>query len=230
MDLQKKNLALSYAILAYLNLDDHTYTHLSSRSKNGFYLCEFGNRFSDVTEASLLEIDLLGNVLTQPSRDFNITGNVIHSAIYRARPDINAVFHIHTPAMIAVSALSEGLLPISQWALHFYEQINYHPYGSLALVHDSGDTLAEDLGNKKILMLRNHGVVICGATLHEAVFYAYHLERACQTQCLTLAMNRDIILPPHDICVQSCHELLTFEKDIGARDWKAWMRAIKKEG
>ncbi|MBX9976928.1 MAG: class II aldolase/adducin family protein [Alphaproteobacteria bacterium] len=229
MNLQKKNLALSYAILAHLNLDDHTYTHLSARSKDGFYLSEFGNRFSDVTADSLLELDLLGNVLTTPKRDFNITGSVIHSAIYRARPDIHSVFHIHTPAMIAVSALPEGLLPISQWALHFYEQINYHDYESLALTHDNGEPIATDLGNKKILMLRNHGVVICGATLHEAVFYAYHLERACQTQCLTLAMNRDIILPPHDVCVQACNELLNFEKDIGARDWTAWMRALKED-
>ncbi len=221
----KQRLAFAFRILAHLGLDDHTYTHLSARSKHGFYLPAFGYRFEEITKDLLIEVDHNGKPL-DPTSSLNITGQIIHQSIYKKRPDICAVFHLHTPAMIAVSAMEKGLLPLSQWALHFYEQVNYHDYGALALEGDQGEGIANDLGDKRVLMLRNHGVIVCGRTLHEALFYAYHLERACQTQCLALSSPKPLIIPDHAVCVQSCHELLSFEKDLGLRDWLAWERVL----
>ncbi len=230
MSLPKKNLAAAYRILSHLHLDDHTYTHLSARSTAGFYLPQFGYRFNEINETLLVEVDCNGSILNTPRAGLdalNITGHIIHSAIYKTRPDIQAVFHLHTPAIVAVSAMQEGLLPISQWALHFYGQINYHEYGSLALQDTQGDMIAGDLADKMVLMLRNHGVIICGRTIPEALFYVYHLQKACETQCLALAMNRELILLDHEVCQKTTKELLSFEKDLGARDWKAWVRYLE---
>ena len=116
----KLELAQAYRILAKLHMDDHTYTHLSVRSedKKSFYIYPFGLRFEEVTPGSLLKVSLDGEVLEGDEYQYNRTGYVLHSAIYSARDDINSIFHIHTPATAAVSACEDGLLPISQWALH----------------------------------------------------------------------------------------------------------------
>lgn len=78
------------------------------------------------------------------------------------------------------------------------------------------------------MLLRNHGVITCGKTIHEAMFYAYHLEQACKTQCLLNSVNKqDLIIPSEEICKQTVKDLLSFEEDSGKRDWDAWLRVIK---
>lgn len=226
MDAVKRDLALAYRIAHLLNLDDHTYTHLSARSPHGFYVYPFGYLFEEVTEECLLEVTLAGKILQDNHLPYNPTATVIHSGLYKARPDIQAVFHLHTPAIVAVASMEKGVLPISQWALHFYGRIHYHDYDSLALTEDQGLGLGEDLGDKPILMLRNHGVVICAATIQEAMFYAYHLEKACRTQCLALGLNQPLIIPSHETCQRACQDLHSFEDDFGMRDWQAWVRKL----
>lgn len=131
----RQNLALAYQFLAQLQMDDLTYTHLSARvpGKSYFYIYPFGYLFSEVTAQNLLTVSLEGKVLEGQEMQYNKTGYIIHSNIYRTREDINAIFHLHTPAGIAVSAMECGLLPISQFSFHFYNRIAYHLYNSLAL-------------------------------------------------------------------------------------------------
>jgi ribulose-5-phosphate 4-epimerase/fuculose-1-phosphate aldolase len=227
----RRKLAYAYRILARLGLDDHTYTHLSARDAagSGFFIYPFGLRFGEVTADNLIHASLDGDIVSGSEYQYNRTGYVIHGAIYRKRADINAVFHLHTPEISAVSACREGLLPLSQWALHFYNRISYHAYDSLALSPQQGEAMLEDLGRNFTMLLRNHGSVTCGRTVEEAMFYTHHLQQACRTQCLALAMNRELIIPPSDVCERAARDLLGFEKDLGARDWQAWMRWVDSE-
>ena len=118
-------------------------------------------------------------------------------------------------------------MPISQWALHFYERVSYNQYNSLAVHSDQGKAIAHDMGTQNYTMLlRNHGSITSGRTVQEAMFYTYHLQKACQTQCLALAMHQELVVPPHDVCQKAAHDLLTFEKDLGSRDWQAWLRCL----
>ncbi len=228
---RKIDLSYAYRILAHLGLDDHTYTHLSMRAEDPtlFYIYPFGQRFEEVTAEALLTVSQRGDIVEGKEAHVNRTGYVIHGSIYQARPDIQAIFHIHTPATVAVSSLKEGLLPLSQWALHFYGKVAYHDYDSLALEGvTQGRQLAYDLAGHSVLLLRHHGAITCGRTIQEALFYTYHLEKACHTQCLMLAMNREILIPPSVVCERAVGDLLGFEKDLGARDWSAWLRVIDK--
>ena len=111
----KENLALAYRILAYLKMDDLTYTHLSARSSDGnsFYIYPFGMLFAEITASSLLEVDFNGTVLHGKEYQYNKTGYIIHSLIYKGRSDINSIFHLHTIPGVAVSVMKQGLLPIS---------------------------------------------------------------------------------------------------------------------
>lgn len=228
----KRDLTNAYKILAKLGMDDHTYTHLSARpiGADYYYIYPFGLRFSEVTEDNLLKVDLNGNVLEGSEKQYNKTGYIIHGSIYRAKTNISVVFHLHTISTVAVSAMKKGLLPISQWALHFYDRLAYHDYNALALDNDvHGDQLVSDLADKKVMFLRNHGFIACGQTIHEAMFYCYHLEMACKTQIAALSTRTELIIPPHLICEKARDDILTFEENLGLRDWEAWLRWIPQE-
>lgn len=228
----KKDLAYAYQIIAMLNWDDHTYTHLSSRAedKESFYIYPFGLRFEEVTEDVLLKVTLDGEIIEGNECQYNQTGYVIHGEIYKNRSDINSIFHLHTPSSVAVSAMQDGLLPLSQWALHFYKQIAYHKYNSLALDNEEhGHALVRDLGALKTMLMENHGMLTCGATIMEAMFRAYHLEKACQAQCLMNSSGAKLISIPEVICERAVEDLLSFEDNLGERDWKAWVRMVERK-
>lgn len=227
----KSNLAAAYQILAILGLDDHTYTHLSARPARAdfYYMYPFGLRFESVTKDNLLKISLDGLVLEGLEDSYNETGYILHGNIYKKRLDINSIFHLHTPATVAVSCMKKGLLPLSQWALHFYDKVSYHPYDSLLLQVKQTEKILEDLGQNYVMFLRNHGILACGPTIHEAMFYTYHLEQACKTQLLALSTNEELIVPPEEICRKSVQDLLSFEEDLGKRDWLAWLELLKNK-
>ena len=90
-----------------------------------------------------------------------------------------------------------------------------------------GNDLVKDLGDHNVMLLKNHGMITCGKTIWEAMFYAYHLEMACKTQCLALQTKQELITPSEEVCTQAVQDLLNFEKDLGIRDWNAWIRKIK---
>ena len=219
----------AYKICAMLNLDDSTYTHITVRSEkiNSFYIYPFGYLFEEVTADTILEVDLDGNVLSGKEYQYNNTAFFSHGQIYKHRKDVNAIYHLHTTDTVAVSAMACGLLPISQWALHFYKKLGYHDYNSLILdINTNSVSMVKDLRDYNILFMRNHGIITCGESLHEAFFYCYHLERACNTQCKILAANTKYIIPSTQICQKSSSDLLSFEQDLGKRDWLAWTRKL----
>ena len=227
-NLVKENLALAYKILAHLKLDDLTYAHLSARSedRDSYYIYPFGLLFEEVKASSLLKVSLGGDILEGTEHQYNTTGYTIHASIYQHRPDLGAIFHLHTPATVAVSALEKGLEPLSQWALHFYEGIAYHAYDSLTLDKTQGENLVKDLGDKNVMLMRHHGMLTCGKTIHEALFYTYHLEMACKTQVMLQSTHQPFFTLSAPTCQKSVSDLLSFEKDLGKRDWEAWARKL----
>jgi ribulose-5-phosphate 4-epimerase/fuculose-1-phosphate aldolase len=233
----KKNLVFAHKIISHLGMDDLTYTHLSSRINDfdlenswNFLLSPFGKCFSDVSEDNLLEFSSNLKIKKQfKNRKFNPTGVMIHSSIYKARKNVNSIIHLHTEATCAVSALKDGLLPISQHALHFFDHISYHEYDSLILSDDQqAELLIKDLGQKNnVIFLRNHGFITMGKTIWEALFYAYHLERACKIQISLSGVHKnDLVFPSIEVCKKAFSDLTSFESDLGLRDWEAWRQKL----
>jgi ribulose-5-phosphate 4-epimerase/fuculose-1-phosphate aldolase len=223
------NLAVAYQALAKLQMDDLTYTHLSARipGENAYYIYPFGFLFAEVTPENLIKVSLDGKVLEGEDAQYNKTGYVIHGSIYRNRADINAIFHLHTPEMVAVSSVVGGLKPISQWALHFYNKMAYHDYNSLALsAHAHEHNLVHDLADKYVMLMKHHGAIMAGRTIHEAFYYTHHLQKACKTQCLVSSSGFMVRQISEEICEKSVGDLLSFEPDFGLRDWRAIQRWV----
>lgn len=227
----RTHLAAAYRILAQMKMDDLTYTHLSARvpGEESYYIYPFGWLFEEVTASCLLKVSLDGEVLEGRENAYNQTGYVIHGALYKNRPDINAVFHLHTTAGVAVSAMDCGLLPISQFALHFYNRMAYYDYDSLALDNErQGVNLAGDLGQRKAMILRNHGTLTCGTSIPEAFLYMYFLEQACKVQCSVLSSGQKVVIPSAKVCERAAKDLRDFEPNFGLRDWTALVRKLDR--
>ena len=119
--------------------------------------------------------------------DVNPAGFTIHSAVHAARDDADCVLHVHSVNGVAVSAQDGGLLPLSQHSIFVLASLAYHDYEGVALDADEKPRLVRDLGDKRFLMLRNHGLLTVGRSVAEAFVAMYFFETSCMIQVRALA-------------------------------------------
>lgn len=187
-------LAATYRLCAQYNWTDLVFTHVSARlpdepDKNGemkerFLINPYGLFFEEITASSLVKIDLDGNICQDTPYFINPAGFTIHSAVHAARENAGCVIHVHTPYGVAVSVQKDGLKRYTQFAMQVYNDLAYHNYEGIALELDERERIVEDLGDKNLLMLRNHGTLTLGPNCAIAFLRMYFLENACKTQIL----------------------------------------------
>ena len=195
------DLAALYRLVALQGWDDLIFTHISARvpgPEHHFLINPFGMYFEEVTASSLVKVDLDGRIVMESPYGINPAGFTIHSAVHGAREEARFVIHIHSDQGVAVSAQSEGLLPISQHALVVIPHLAYHDYEGIALNLEERERLVADLGDKALMLLRNHGTLATGQTAAEAWVGLFHLERACRMQVMALSAGRDRVLLASD--------------------------------
>ena len=192
------DLAALYRLAALHGWDDLTFTHISARvpgPEHHFLINPYGFYFEEMTASALVKVDLEGQIVQQTQNFINPAGFTIHSAVHAAREDALFVIHLHSDAGVAVAAQAEGLLPLTQNALVVGPQIAYHDYEGIALNLDERERIVGDLGpTKKLMMLRNHGLLSLGSTAAEAWLGIYFLQKACQQQVMALSIGRDKVL------------------------------------
>jgi ribulose-5-phosphate 4-epimerase/fuculose-1-phosphate aldolase len=154
--------------------------------------------FEEITASSLVKVDLEGQIVAPTQYFINPAGFTIHSAIHAAREDALCVIHLHTAAGVGVAAQKGGLLPLSQNALIVLPQLAYHDYEGVALNLDERQRIVADMGDKRLLLLRNHGTLAVGASAGQAFLGIYFLERACQQQVAALSAGSDGVLVASD--------------------------------
>ncbi|MBW8268649.1 class II aldolase/adducin family protein [Caldovatus aquaticus] len=230
------DLAALYRLVAHFRMTDLIYTHISVRlpgPERHFLLNRYGVLFHEMRASDLVRIDLEGRV-REPDpgpRPVNAAGFTIHSAVHGAREDAICVVHTHTVAGIAVSAQKRGLLPVSQHALAFHGRLAYHDYEGVALELGERERLVADLGPHRAMILRNHGLLVCGRTVPEAFRLIYTLERACQAQLAAMAGGAELILPPPEVCERTAAQCEALD-DLAhcERVWQAALRLIEGQG
>jgi ribulose-5-phosphate 4-epimerase/fuculose-1-phosphate aldolase len=188
------DLAAAYRLAALYNWDDATATHISARipGEETFLLNPHGLFFEEVTASNLIKIDLAGNILSRTDHGINAAGFVVHSAGHEARPDAGCVMHLHTDDGVAISCLAEGVMPLNQTALLIADQMAYHDYEGVAVDLDERQRLGSDLGQRNLMILRNHGTLTVGRNVGEAFTRMFILERAARIQMRVLATGRPI--------------------------------------
>jgi len=235
----RRDLAAICRLMAHFGVDDITSTHLSVlvAERPGHYLLNpYGMMLREVKPADAIEVDPEGRIVDPGTGwPLNKTAIVIHGAIHAARPEIGAAIHAHTAAGIAIGALPEGLLPLSQWALKFHGRTGYHDYDGAARAGGLGRAIARDLGPDNLVMfLRNHGTLAVGEDAPAAFIRLHYLEQACRSQLMLGARARDtLLMPPEPVCVQAQREqnqgTMAHDGDflpVGHREWPALLRLL----
>jgi ribulose-5-phosphate 4-epimerase/fuculose-1-phosphate aldolase len=187
----RQELAAAYRAFAHWGWDDLIFTHLSARipgSEHHFLLNPYDLGFDEITASNLVKVDRQGKPVLPTTHPTNPAGFIIHSALHMAREDAQCVMHLHTITGQAVSAQAGGLLPICQTAMvAMAGGVAYHEYEGIATDAAERERLISDMGNARVMMLRNHGTLAVGQSVGDAFVGMYFLERACQVQIAAMA-------------------------------------------
>jgi ribulose-5-phosphate 4-epimerase/fuculose-1-phosphate aldolase len=223
-------LAAGHRVLAHYGVNDMTYNHFSLRvpgEPDHMLVKPTDWMFSEVTASSLIKYDFDGNPLVPadapPCRGGAL---IIHAGLLKARRDLNAVVHTHTPNAMGVAAHKFGLLPINQHAMRFYGEMKYHDFEGFEFDHDMTPRLVKDLDGGKFMLLRNHGALVCGDSVAACVVNHHWLEMACQGQVAALAAGEgNYVVPPPEDCEYAHQQFMNAGSFLeGTKDWAACLR------
>lgn len=228
---QRFHLAAAYRLAALRGWDDLIYTHITARvpgEEGAFLINPFGLRFDEITASNLVKINIHGQIYGDADVEVNAIGFRIHATVHAARHDAHCVMHLHNVNTIAVSAQRDGLLPVSQHAMRFYEQIGYHDYEGLSLTEPEGLRMLKSLGNHPALLLRNHGSLICGRTVAEAYVLMDMLDKSCAIQLKAQAGGSPLVTPPTEVLKRTAQQLVSDDVPEGEREWPALIRMLEQ--
>ena len=224
--------ACAYRLVRHFGMDDLIYNHISARvaGTDEFLLNPFGLTYDEICASALIKVDLSGKVLWEPDfpqglgYKFNPAGFVIHGAIHQAKPELHCVIHTHSLAGMAVASLKKGLLPMTQTAMRF-AKVAYHDYEGVVLDNEERGRLLANLGDRDVMLLRNHGVLAVGRTVAEGFNSIYRIERACRSQLMAQNGGDEIVLPPAGVIEKTNHMYQPgTRRRYGLLEWPAMRR------
>jgi ribulose-5-phosphate 4-epimerase/fuculose-1-phosphate aldolase len=226
------DLAAVFRLIAHYRMSDLAGGFMSARipdEPEQFVLGGYGVFCEEQRASELVKLDWKGNVLDGSAHDVNATGVALSAAIFRARPDVNCVVHAHTKAAMVVGALECGLLPISQPAFNLVAQVRYSEYEFDADEAFCNRFLA-DLGDRRIVLMRNHGLLAAGRSAAESFFLAFYLNQACDVQATALQTGHALHTPP-PADIERWSKLFETSDDYeydGSREWPGLIRLLDR--
>ena len=230
----RRDLAACYRLFVRYGWTDLIFTHLSARvpgHPDQYLINPYGLLFHEITASNLIKADFDGNVIAG-DYPYNDAGHAIHTAVLKARPEVNVVLHSHTRAGMAVSCMKRGLLPLTQQANEVRALVSYHPYNLATDNEQECRRLGEDLDDKWLMIMHNHGLLAAGRTVSEAFYFLYTLENACKVQVDVLACGAEITTPEADVLAQMDAEGRPPDdgpNDLAARSWSALIRTLDQQ-
>jgi ribulose-5-phosphate 4-epimerase/fuculose-1-phosphate aldolase len=207
-------LAACYRIFDLLGWTEYIFNHITLRvpgPEKHFLINPFGLWYSEVTASNLLKIDLEGNTIGKSEWSANRAGFIIHSAIHAARPDAHCIMHTHTTAGLAVACQEQGITPNNFYGSQLYGRIAYHDFEGISVDLDERPRLVSSLGAYNVMVLRNHGLLICGGSVPEALARMLNVQRACEVQLAAEAAGKPITAIPAEICERAAAQGEAFD-------------------
>ena len=213
------DLAACYRIFDHLGWTELIYNHITAKAPGPeahFLINPFGLMYHEVTASNLVKIDLDGNIVGGSAWPVNPAGFVIHSAIHENVAAAHCVMHTHTTAGSAVACKAEGLTWTNFYAALIYDQVAYHDFEGVTVDPDEKERLLASLGDKRILILRNHGLLAWGESIAEALARLWTVQRACEIQLASGSMAGETIAFSAAVGEQASAAALQFSADFGA--------------
>lgn len=227
------DLAAMYRIFAYLKWDESIYNHISLRvpdEPEHFLINPFGLHYSEVTASNLVKVDINGNIVGHSDWPINPAGFTFHGAIHAQVPDAHCVMHVHTTPTLAVCCLDEGLSYTNFYSAQLYGKVAYHEFEGITVHLDEGQRILDSAQGKPVLLLRNHGPVVMGGSLAQALSLMWLVNRACEVQMASMPMGplREI---PESVLNKCVADSLNFDPKFGAGEdvFAAMKRLVEKQ-
>lgn len=181
----REELAAAYRVFDLLGWTELIFNHITLRvpgPERHFLINPFGLHYREITASNLVLIDLEGNPVRETKWPVNRAGFVIHSAIHGAIAEAHCVMHTHTTTGMAVACLAGGLSPTNFYAAQLHGQVAYHDFEGVTVEEAERERLVRDIGEKRAVILRNHGLLAWGPSVAEAFMTLWTLQRACDVQ------------------------------------------------
>ena len=215
-------LAACYRVFAMLGWTEIIYNHITVRLPDSvtggdkqFLINPFGLHYSEVTASNLLKIDLHGKKLDNNPWPVNPAGFTVHAAIHNGLPDAHCVMHTHTTAGIAVACTQGGLAQNNFYSAQLHELVAYHDFEGITIHADEALRLLKNIGDKPVVILRNHGLLAWAPTLPLCFVRMWTLQRACDIQLAQAAMGPAIAVP-EAVAQKTTHDSFQFDAQFGA--------------
>lgn len=227
-------LAHCYHLVDFFGWTETIFNHISARlpgPAHHYLVNPFGLNYTEVTPANLLKVDLEGNKLEASPYDANPAGFALHSAVHGARDDIHCLIHTHTTPVSAVAQKREGFDHHNFYGAQLFGRVGYHTFEGITLFAEEKARMLESLGDKHILVLRNHGVAVGEKSIEAAFFLLWTVQRAAEIQCAAAAMGGEDSLLPESIS-QKCADLtamLNRENGFASTFYQAMVRKMQAE-
>ncbi|HMN80036.1 MAG TPA: class II aldolase/adducin family protein [Burkholderiaceae bacterium] len=181
-------LAACYRLFDFLGWTEMIFNHITLRAPGGsadnphYLINPFGLHYTEVTASNLVKIDRQGNKIDGSPYPVNPAGFVIHSAVHAARHDAHCVMHTHTTAGIAVACKEQGLRHDNFYSAQLHGGVAYHEFEGVTTDPAECPRLVASLGDKQVMILRNHGLLVTGQDVPDAFQRLWTLQRACEVQ------------------------------------------------
>lgn len=227
---ERVQLAACYRVFAMLGWTEMIYNHITVRLPDSvtggkategarrspqFLINPFGLHYSEVTASNLLKIDLQGNKLDDNPWPVNPAGFTVHAAIHDGLPDAHCVMHTHTTAGVAVACTQGGMAQNNFYSAQLHGMVAYHDFEGITIHADEAPRLLANIGDKPLVILRNHGLLAWGTTLPLTFVRLWTLQRACEIQMAQAALGPAISVP-EDVAVKTTDDSFQFDAKFGA--------------
>lgn len=229
----RQDLAACYRLVHHHGMGDLIYNHISAKSPHHtdqIFLNAWGLFFEDITTSNLVTVNLSGEIIDDPiGKGVSSGGLALHRAVYQCAEDIECVIHVHSVATAAVASMVQGLLPLSQQALRFFNRMAYHGYEGVDFFEHEVVRLQQALGERRVMLVHNNGALVTGRSIAEAFDLLMHLERACQIQMTLLASQHQIIMPTPEIAEQVARSYESSTTQDSDAMWPGLLRMMDRK-
>lgn len=202
----KHKLIAAFRIIARRKMDDGIAGHISCRvpgTLDEFWVNPLGLFFEEVTVDDLLVVNLSGDVI-EGQRPYNRAAFAIHATLHARRHDVVAICHTHSPKGTAFSGLGRLLKIVDQNTCAFYEdQALFAEYDGIVASLDQAESMAAAIGQKRVGILQNHGLITLGASIEQSIVDMLDLERSCELNLALLPAWDQVIEVPHETAAQA---------------------------
>lgn len=227
------DLAAAFRWTARLDMHEGVANHFSlavSDDGRRFLMNPDARHFSRIKASELLLLDADDPETMKRPGAPDPTAWTLHGRIHANLPQARCVLHAHPKHATVLASLQDSTIyPIDQTTARFFEKIALDDgFEGMALGDDEGDRIAGKLGNRSILMMGNHGVMVVGRTVGEAFDTLYYLERAAQTQVMAYMTGKSLSILPDDVARRTAQQWADYP-DIGEKHFSELKRLLDED-